>query len=168
MPGFRQVGRAAVGLLAQMFANSEEVAGETFISPLRVVARQSTDILCLPDAQVAAAVRYIRSHAMDNISVKELVQKVPGNRRRLENKFADLVGRTPMEEIHRVRIGKAKELLRMGKSVEQAAYEMHFSSPKYFATLFRRITGLTPSEFKLRDGQPLTDTSVELLPNIAD
>ncbi len=163
VPGFRQVGRAAVGLLAQMLTNSDVEVGETFIAPLRVVARQSTDILCLPDAQVAAAVRYIRSHAMDNISVKELVQKVPGNRRRLEKKFADVVGRTPMEEIHRVRIGKAKELLRMGKSVEEAAYEMHFSSPKYFATLFRRITGVTPSEFKLRDGQPLTDKSVEVL-----
>ena len=75
----------------------------------------------------------------------------------LESKFADLVGRTPIKEIHRVRIGRAKELLRTGKTVEEAADEMHFSSSKYFATLFRRITGVTPSEFKLRDGQPLTD-----------
>ena len=68
-----------------------------------------------------------------------------------------------MEEIHRVRIGKAKELLRTGKTVEEAADEMHFSSSKYFATLFRRITGVTPSEFKLRDGQPLTDKSAGVL-----
>lgn len=47
----------------------------------------------------------------------------------------------------------------MGKTVEEAAYELHFSSSKYFATLFRRITGVTPSEFKLRDSQPLTDKS---------
>lgn len=157
VPGFRQVGRAAVGLLAQLFAKNCAVPHESLIPPLRVVTRQSTDILHVPDAQVAAAVRYIRSHALDNISVKELVQKVPGNRRRLERRFFDLIGRTPMEEIHRVRIAKAKLLLMEGKSVEQVAYEMHFSSPKYFSTLFRRVTALTPSEFKLRDYQPLLD-----------
>ena len=151
VPGFRQVGRAAVGVLAELLAGSDAVPRETLILPLRIVTRQSTDILHVPDAQVAGAVKYIRNHSLENLSVKELIQKVPGNRRRLEKKFFSLIGRTPMAEIHRVRIARAKILLMEGKSVEQVAYEMHFSSAKYFATLFHRITGLTPSEFKLLD-----------------
>ncbi len=164
VPGFRQVGRAAVGVLAQMFADNGAAPSETFISPLRVVTRQSTDILHVPDAQIAAAVRYIRGHSLDNISVKELVQKVPGNRRRLEKRFFDLVGRSPLEEIHRVRIAKAKLLLLEGKSVEQVAYEMHFSSPKYFATLFQRLTHMTPSEFKLLDQRALIKKPLKVRP----
>ena len=164
VPGFRQVGRAAVGVLAQLFAGNGAAPSETFISPMRVVTRQSTDILHVPDAQVAAAIQYIRSRVMDNISVKELVQKVPGNRRRLEKRFFGQIGRTLMEEIHRVRIAQAKLLLSEGKSVEQTAYEMHFSSPKYFATLFHRVTGLTPSEFKLLDYQALIDKPSKIPP----
>lgn len=164
VPGFRQAGRTAVGLLSQLLAGQREGPSEILVPPLRVVPRQSTDILHVPDAQVAAAVRYIRSHAQDNLSVKELVQKVPGNRRRLEKKFFDLIGRTPLEEIHRVRIAKAKLLLLEGKSIEQVAYEMHFSSPKYFATLFHRITDLTPSEFKVLDLQAFIGNSLEALP----
>ncbi len=153
-PGFRQVGRAAARMLEQLL-KGEEVAAAVSVPPLRVVARYSTDITHVDNEFVAEALRCIRGSPLTNLSVKVLLNRIPTNRRRLERAFVETLGRTPMEEIHRVRVLKIKELLMAGKSIEQTAREMHFSSPKYMTTLFRRITGLTPSEYQAELQNPL-------------
>ena len=46
-----------------------------FVQPLGVVTRRSTDVLALGDADVSAAVRFIREHACDGIAVKDLLDR---------------------------------------------------------------------------------------------
>lgn len=64
--------------------------------------------------------------------------------------FKRYYGLTPWQYLTEKRIEKAKELLRNGRSVTEACFDVGYESPSSFATLFRRRSGLTPSEFRQR------------------
>ena len=81
------------------------------IPPRRIVVRQSSDIIAIEDSNVAKALRFIRQHADEGINVKQVLGEVSISRKTLERHFADLIGRSPREEITRVRIDRAKSLL---------------------------------------------------------
>ena len=76
--------------------------------------RRSTDMLAVEDADLAAAVRFIREHACDGITVADVVGKLPLSRRVLESRFERVLGRTPHAEILRVRLERVKQLLTEG------------------------------------------------------
>ena len=81
------------------------------VPPVRVVTRQSSDIVAIEDRDIAGAVQFIRDHADRPFNVKELLQQVPVSRRHLEQQFRQLLGRSPAGEILRVRLERAKSLL---------------------------------------------------------
>lgn len=57
-------------------------------------------------------------------------------------------GRTASEQINHLLIIEAKNQLRFsGKNIQQVAHELNFKSQSSFGKFFRRITGLSPSEF---------------------
>ena len=61
--------------------------------------------------------------------------------------FKEIAGITPHAYILRRRIDRAQELLRSGEgSVTEIAFACGFSSSQYFATAFKRITGMTPND----------------------
>jgi two-component system response regulator YesN len=51
------------------------------------------------------------------------------------------------EVLARMRFEKARELLRSGSSVKEASAEVGFKDPAYFARVFRRLAGMSPTEF---------------------
>ncbi|MBX3295944.1 MAG: helix-turn-helix transcriptional regulator [Acidobacteria bacterium] len=64
--------------------------------------------------------------------------------------FRRYYGQTPRQYLIEKRIEKAKELLRNGRSVTEACFAVGYETPSSFATLFRRRSGVTPSEFRRR------------------
>jgi two-component system response regulator YesN len=63
--------------------------------------------------------------------------------------FLETYGERPLDYLNRLRIGYARELLISGYySTTEVALRSGFSDPKYFSTVFKRITGETPTEFK--------------------
>lgn len=71
------------------------------------------------------------------------------------NYFGDLIkketGRTAQEHIHLRVIGLAKEkILIPGKSISQISYELGFQYPQHFSRLFKKVTGVTPNEYRLK------------------
>ena len=70
--------------------------------------RQSSDIVAIDDPDVADAVRLIRSRAGQAMNVKEVMSNMLISRRSLEQRFQKILGRTPWEEIIRVRLNKAE------------------------------------------------------------
>jgi LacI family transcriptional regulator len=100
------------------------------LAPLAVITRQSTDTLAIQDAEVAAALAFIRNHAHQDISVSSVLNVVPMSRRVLEQKFREELGRTVLAEIRRVRLEFVKTLLR------DTDLQM------------RQIVGLTPTAYR--------------------
>jgi LacI family transcriptional regulator len=152
IPNTHRTGYEAAQLLDEMMAG-RSVKGEThLISPIGVATRQSTDVLAIDDRNVARAIHFIRRHACDGIKVKDVLRAVPHSRTLLENRFKKLLGRTPHEEILRVRLNRVKQLLvETDLSLEQIAERSGFPHVEYLSVAFRREVGLPPSQFRARD-----------------
>lgn len=143
------VGYQAAGLLDRLLDGEAPPADPIRVEPLAVVPRQSTDIVAVGDADVAAAVYFIRSRACDGIQVSDVVQHVHVSRSTLERRFSKLLGRSPKAEILRVRLDRVKHLLAMtdyplGKIARLAGFEYMES----MCECFKRVTGQTLGEYR--------------------
>jgi LacI family transcriptional regulator len=105
-------------------------------------------VLAVDDAEVAAAVRHIRQHAFEGLSVKQLLDAVAVNRRTLERRFVKVLGHTPLEEIRRVRLDRVKALLQTDLAIYEVAVRTGFATPEYLATSFLQATGMTPTDYR--------------------
>ena len=148
----RRVGWEAAALLARMLGGTKFGAEEHLIPPLGVATRQSTDVLSVPDAKIAHALRFIREHACEGIRVSDVVRHCPMARRALESRFRKLLGRTPRQEILRVQLNRVKELL-VGTPLPiwDIADRTGFA-PEYLSVVFRQVVGCSPREFRKKYG----------------
>lgn len=146
--GGEQIGRVAVDLLDQLLRGKPVGKDIPRIPPIEVVTRQSTDVLAVEDADVSAALNHIRRHAVEGLSVKQLLDAVPVNRRTLERRFVSVLGHTPLEEIRRIRLERAKVLLQTDLPIYDVATRSGFATPEYMATSFLQATGMTPTAYR--------------------
>jgi LacI family transcriptional regulator len=146
--GAEQIGRVAVSLLDQLLRKKGKIRDVPRVPPIEVVTRQSTDVLAVDDPDVAAALRHIRQHAVEGLSVKQLLEAVPVNRRTLERRFVSVLGHTPLEEIRRIRLDRAKVLLQTDLPIYDVARRCGFATPEYMATTFLQATGTTPTSYR--------------------
>jgi LacI family transcriptional regulator len=81
IPDVRRTGYEAASLLDRMM-RGEKVRGEgRLFVPLGVATRQSTDVVAVADRHISTAVRFIREHACNGITVTDVVKQVPLSRR---------------------------------------------------------------------------------------
>lgn len=150
-----RIGYEAAALLARLMAGEKPPNGPVVVAPNGVVTRQSSDVLAVDDEVVADALRYIRDHGSEPINVGSVVDYLAVSRRRLEQRFRSVLGRTPADEIRRVRIERACKLLATTDvSLSAIAMECGFSDAPRLTKVFRRETGTTPSEFRHRAQVP--------------
>ena len=70
-------------------------------------------------------------------------------RRSLERKFRQMTGRTPLDEIRRLRLNRVKELLAMtDRSVADIADATGFGTPAYMTATFRQSERITPLRYR--------------------
>jgi LacI family transcriptional regulator len=148
-----QIGFAAARRLHRMLdhheASQTSTKGTQFIDPIMVNARESTDSLAINDPDLLSAVRFIRTNACCGITVQEVADSVPIGRRSLERKFKDCFGRTPLDEIQRLRLGRVRELLmQTDLPISKIAKDAGFGTPEYMTTMFKCRFGLTPLKFR--------------------
>ena len=149
-PNAGRIGYEAAGTLHRMIDGSGPLPpSQILIAPAGVVPRLSTDILAVADREVADAVRYIRQHACDGVSVVALAERAAMSRRTLERRFAQHVGHSPSTEITRVQLRRVQELL-VGSdfSLEKVARAAGFSHLESMHRLFKNTFALTPGEYR--------------------
>jgi LacI family transcriptional regulator len=149
IPDTQRTGYEAARLLDLLMAGQSELPLAHLIPPLGIAVRSSTDVLATDDADVSAAVRFIRAHASEGIKVEDVLRAVPLSRRVLESRFEKLLGRTPHEEITRVQVERVKELLaETDLSLAAVAHRAGYKHVEYMSVVFKRETGLPPSEYR--------------------
>ena len=147
---YARMGYQAAVLLDRLLSGEELPPDDRVfrLPPLGVMQRVSTSVLAVKDPSLAEAVRYIREHACDPCSVDDVLREVAVGRRWLERQFAAQLGRTPHEEIVRVRIDNSKRLLlRPEFGVMQVAERCGLSKVQ-FMRAFRQLTGTTPAAYR--------------------
>lgn len=149
IPNPEQMGFEAAELLDRLMNGEAAGFEERLIPPLRVASRQSTGVLAIGDARVAAAVRFIREHACDGITVGDVLDHVPLSRTALERRFRRFLGRSPQAEIRAVQLKRVKQLLaETDLKMDRIAELVGFEYPQYLSFLFKRELGCTPGYFR--------------------
>ncbi|MFM8378861.1 MAG: substrate-binding domain-containing protein, partial [Planctomycetia bacterium] len=144
-----RVGYEAAGLLDRLMAGEAPPAEQMLVPPKGIVVRQSSDIMAIEDPQVAAAVRYIREHACHGINVNDVVKHVGLSRTLIERRMRQAIGRTPGEEIVKVRFGRVRQLLaETDLALAAIADRCGFEHPQYMAESFKKHFGITPGAFR--------------------
>jgi LacI family transcriptional regulator len=148
---FVRVGYLAAQLLERLLdgENIPEHELKACVRPGGVIRRQSTDVLAVDDPDIAKAVAIIREHACGPFTVKDLLREIPLIRRTLERRFVEKLGRTPYEEITRVRMEMAQTLLRdTNETLPRIAQRCGFCAPQALNYMFRKVTGQTPAAYR--------------------
>jgi LacI family transcriptional regulator len=155
----RQIGHEAAALLDRMMVRSgkrNSKAGPAVppylgqrLPGAEIVARRSTDVIYAEDEAVARAVRFIREQAAENPYVDDVARAAGVSRSALQARFHHALGRTVLEEIQRVRVGRAQGLLaNSGLPMSVIAERCGFPNSQRFSVLFRQVAGLAPGAYR--------------------
>lgn len=145
----RQVGWAAAEMLSRMMRGESLGNARELLAPSRVITRQSTETIAVADDMLAAAIQYIHTHSRRQIRISDLLAAIPLSRRALEKGFRKYLSRSPAEEIRRVRVDHAVQLLcDTSWPMPRIAAACGFERPELLARAFRRELGTTPSDFR--------------------
>ena len=107
------------------------------------------DVVAVADADLAVAFQLIREQACNGIDVEDLARETGLSRRALERRFQKYVEHSPHTKILRIRIERAKQLLReTDLGLKAVAVRSGFQHASYLAAVFRESTGLTPGEYR--------------------
>ena len=139
--------------------------------PLRAIHLRQTVLLLLLEVADAAA-KHVGSETSRRIAeVIQAIEDAPHESYRLEDlarhahlslsqfktRFKAEAGVPPRQFILQTKIEAAQRRLAESRdSVLQVALDFGFPSSQYFATVFKRITGLTPQEARSQSGTPRT------------
>jgi transcriptional regulator GlxA family with amidase domain len=101
------------------------------------------------DETVKKAQEYIEKNFEEKITVDQIAGTFALGRRSLERRFKKATCNTVTEYIQRVKIEAAKKDLETGqKNVYEVMYDVGYSDVKAFRSIFRKITGLSPIEYR--------------------
>lgn len=149
-----RTGYEAAALLDRMMSGVKVEPEALLIKPFGIKTRQSTDTLAIDDADVAAAVRFIRENAWKGINVSDVLREVPVTRRSLESRFRKILGRTPHEEITRLKIDRVRQLLvETDLPLSAIARRTGFQHDEYLSVAFKKSVGVSPSQFRRAEQQ---------------
>jgi transcriptional regulator GlxA family with amidase domain len=103
------------------------------------------------DDSIKKAQEFIEHNVTDKISVEDLAVRFAIGRRNFERRFKKATNNTPVEYIQRVKMEAAKKSLELSrKNVNEVMYDVGYSDTKAFRTVFKRITGLSPIDYRNR------------------
>ena len=92
---------------------------------------------------------YIQAHLYEKISVGDICTEFGYSRSYLSKFFREQSGKTLMEYTAQLKLDRAKTLIREeNMNFSQISDKLCFESPQYFSSVFKRVTGMSPSEFK--------------------
>jgi len=150
-----QSGYAAAELMDKMLKGKAKKTGQTItIHPTHVVQRQSTDMLAIDDKEIAEAIYYIRDNPKKLLQVDDVAEQANMSRRTLQNKFRDAIGLSVYDEIENVRTEYMAKLLRdTNMSISQIALTMGYSGPENISRLFRKVKGMTATQYRKQFGR---------------
>ena len=101
------------------------------------------------DERIKKAQEFIESNYREKITVKQLASTLALSRRNLERRFKKATANTVVEYIQRVKIEAAKLSLETSReNISEVMYKVGYNDTKAFRTTFKKITGLSPVQYR--------------------
>ena len=103
------------------------------------------------DESIKKAQEFIDTNVKERIFVDELAGLVAVGRRSFERRFKQATNNSVLEYINRVKVELAKRNLEVSrKNINEVMYEVGYTDAKAFRTVFKKVTGLTPIEYRTK------------------
>jgi transcriptional regulator GlxA family with amidase domain len=101
------------------------------------------------DDAIKQAQEYIEKKVHERINVEELANLVAVGRRSFERRFKVATNNTILEYIQRIKIEAAKHRFESSrKNIMEVMYDVGYTDTKAFRSIFKKITGLSPIEYR--------------------
>ena len=101
------------------------------------------------DEAIKEAQEFIDKNVQEKITIDELADLVSLGRRSFERRFKVATNNSVLEYINRVKIESAKRSLETNrKNINEVMYDVGYTDTKAFRTIFKKITDLTPIEYR--------------------
>ncbi len=150
---FHRAGYESAEVLDQLMHGRRLKRKKIIVSATHVVPRRSTDFVAVTDTQVASALRFIRDHARKVISVPEVAQAAGLSRRVLEKRFKQLLRRSVLREIRRVRVAQiCRMLVETNESISSIGLSLGYAGTEHLARYFRQELQMTPLAYRRQFG----------------
>lgn len=106
----------------------------------------------LPDdyllTQAIQAKKFIDLNYANHITLNDIASEAAFSKFHFIRLFKKVYGKTPHQYLIAVRVEKAKQFLKTGLPISEVCFSVGFDSTGSFTTLFKKFTGLTPSNFQ--------------------
>jgi transcriptional regulator GlxA family with amidase domain len=101
------------------------------------------------DAEILKTQEFIENNYQEKFSVDQLAEKFGIGRRSFERRFKKATNNTVVEYMQRVKIEAAKRSFETSrKNINEVMFDVGYTDTKAFRTIFKKITGLTPVEYR--------------------
>lgn len=109
------------------------------------------------DEAIKAAQEFIDRNIQEKITIDELAERVSLGRRSFERRFKAATNNSVLEYINRVKIEFAKRSFESSrKNINEVMYDVGYTDTKAFRSVFKKITGLTPIEYRNKYNKMMT------------
>lgn len=133
--------------ISQVYKDTCSILADKFIPGINSVVHVNEDILNYRK-EVKEAIIYIKNNYFKDITVDMAARELFISSSYLMHIFKTEVGRTFNECLIEYRIDKAKELLKDSRyKIYEVSSKVGYKDVKYFSQIFKKITGVSPSEY---------------------
>jgi LacI family transcriptional regulator len=149
----KKAGYDAAELLDDMIkSNTRKKSKKVIAEPVRIVARQSTNIFAVPDEFVVKALGFIVKNVNRQIQVTDAAEYVSISRRELERRFKRYLNRSIHQQIKYEKVKLIKKmLLESSDTISEIADKLGFSGAAHIGRYFKDVEGISPIEYRRKN-----------------
>ena len=149
MDDLERNGYEAASLLERLMDGARPPKKAVLVPCQGLAARRSTDILAVDSPVLRKSLEYLKPRIANPPSAVQLSEVVGVSRATLDRLFAAHLGRSMHEEVTRMRLVRAKEMLSGGAAtICETAAACGFCNAGHFVNVFRQHVGLTPGRWR--------------------
>jgi len=149
MDNLERNGYEAAALLERLMDGARPPTKPLLVPCQGLAARRSTDILAVDSPVLRRALDYLKRRIANPPSAVQLSEAVGVSRATLDRLFAAHLGRSMHNEVTRMRLARAKELLAGGTAtIRETAAACGFCNAGHFVNVFRQSIGVTPGRWR--------------------
>jgi len=145
-----------IGEHVDALLNGQDPGEIMAIPPSQITERNSTGLVVIEDQLVARGLALMRHHAPSRLTITEMLQELPLTQRAFQLRFRKAIGRSPMEELFRIRVELARHyMVETDYTVERVAESCGFRHAESMSKYFKQWTGQTPTQYRRQNlGRP--------------
>jgi len=146
---FDGITAAACNLLADLMEGKAKPQGPIIFPPSGIAVRRSTDTMASEHPRVRRAIQFMQEHYASSLDTDRIAAVASMSKSGLYTAFKQDVGHTPYMILTRIRIDKAKKMLReTGQPVAAIALACGFEDAVNLYRNFKQVTGMSPAQYR--------------------